>query len=90
LGDGAQVGRIRSRALVRGRVARCTLGAILAHTRAGKPSVIQLREDDVDPGLHSGRVAEVIRRLKAELSEGAIVTIEPGRERVRILPLKPS
>jgi predicted nuclease of predicted toxin-antitoxin system len=36
-----------------------------------------------------GRVAGVIRRLDAELNEGVIVTIEPGRERVRILPLKP-
>lgn len=64
-------------------------GAILAHTRAGKPSVIQLREENVDPDVHSGRVADVIRRFEAELGEGVIVTIEPGRERLRILPLKP-
>jgi predicted nuclease of predicted toxin-antitoxin system len=64
-------------------------GAILAHSRAGKPSVIQLREENVDPDLHSGRVSDVIRRLEPELNGGVIVTIEPGRERIRILPLKP-
>lgn len=64
-------------------------GAILAHTRAGKPSVIQVRDANVDPDVLSGRVTDVLRRLEAELNEGVIVTIEPGRERIRILPLKP-
>jgi predicted nuclease of predicted toxin-antitoxin system len=64
-------------------------GAILAHTRAGKPSVIQLRAADVDPDALSGRIADVLRRLEAELQEGVVVTVEPARERIRLLPLKP-
>jgi predicted nuclease of predicted toxin-antitoxin system len=64
-------------------------GAILAHTRAGKPSVLQARATNVDPDALSGRVVEVLRRLDQELNDGAIVTMEPGRERIRILPLNP-
>lgn len=65
-------------------------GTILAFSGAATPSVIQIRSEDLRPKTLAGRVASTVRRLAETLAEGAIVTIEPARDRVRILPLRPS
>lgn len=65
-------------------------GTILAFSGAATPSVIQIRSEDLRPKTLAGRVASTVRRLAETLVEGAIVTIEPARDRVRILPLRPS
>ena len=64
-------------------------GAILAFSGAVTPSVIQIRSDDLRPEPLAGRVASTVERLAQTLADGALVTIEPARERVRILPLRP-
>lgn len=64
-------------------------GAILASSGANIPSVIQIRTEDLRPDVLAGRVASILPQLAQALADGALVTIEPARERVRILPLRP-
>lgn len=64
-------------------------GTILAFSGAATPSVIQIRSEDLRPEVLVGRVASTVGQLAETLAEGAIVTIEPARDRVRILPLLP-
>jgi predicted nuclease of predicted toxin-antitoxin system len=62
-------------------------GAILASAGSKKPSVVQIRADDVSPEAIGGQVIRALRQLASDLERGALITIEPGRSRVRILPL---
>lgn len=64
-------------------------GALIAATQARTPSVIQVRAQDILPASLGAQVISAISRLHAELEEGALVSIDPGRARVRILPLRP-
>lgn len=64
-------------------------GAILAFSASAAPSVIQIRTEDVRPDALAGRVASIVGQLAQTLTDGALVTLDPGRERVRILPLRP-
>ena len=64
-------------------------GAILASSGADTPSVIQIRTQDLRPEVLAGRVASTLAQVAQALADGALVTIEPARERVRILPLRP-
>ena len=63
-------------------------GAILAATNGEKPSVVQIRSDDVKPEAIATTVVAAIRQLRSELEQGAMVTINPERTRLRILPLR--
>lgn len=63
-------------------------GAILAASKGGKPSVVQLRTLDILPESMAGRIEATLRQLEPNLDAGALVTIGPGRNRVRLLPLK--
>ena len=63
--------------------------AILAATHGAKPSVVQLRADNVSPDVIGTSVLAALRQLDAELEEGALVTIDPQRTRMRLLPLRP-
>jgi predicted nuclease of predicted toxin-antitoxin system len=60
-------------------------GSTLVMTRAGKPSVVQLRVDDLDPLVLGQRVIGALRELGPELMEGALVTVEETRIRLRRL-----
>lgn len=62
--------------------------AILAATRGEKPSVVQLRADDVSPDVIGGQVLIALRQMDAELQEGALITVDPNRTRLRLLPLQ--
>ena len=64
-------------------------GAILAATHGEKPSVAQIRAEDVSPDLIGGPVIDALRQMAAELDEGALLTIDPNRARLRLLPLQP-
>jgi predicted nuclease of predicted toxin-antitoxin system len=57
--------------------------AILAATGGDKPSVVQIRADDLSPDAIGGQVVLALRQMAAELEAGALVTVEPGRTRVR-------
>jgi predicted nuclease of predicted toxin-antitoxin system len=62
-------------------------GAILAHTRDHRPSVIQARVEDITPDALGPTLTGVLRQFEAEIDSGAIVTILPGRNKVRVLPI---
>jgi predicted nuclease of predicted toxin-antitoxin system len=61
--------------------------AILAATRGTKPSVVQIRADNVDPRAIGSAVVAALRQMASELDAGALLTVEPGRTRLRLLPL---
>ena len=62
-------------------------GTMLALSQAAGPSVIQVRARDVLPDNLEGRVIGAIRQHEAEIASGALVVVEVGRNRVRVLPL---
>lgn len=64
--------------------------AILAATHGDKPSVIQVRSGNVNPDAIGRQVIDALEQMAAELDAGALLTIEPGRTRIRLLPLRPS
>jgi len=61
--------------------------AILAATKGGKPSVVQLRAKDVSPDVIGARVVAALRQVEKELEAGALLTIDADRMRLRLLPL---
>lgn len=62
-------------------------GAMLASSGAEGPSVIQLRAADLRPENLAPILIETITQLTSELELGALVTVEPARSRIRVLPL---
>jgi predicted nuclease of predicted toxin-antitoxin system len=65
-------------------------GAMLAASHGSKPSVVQIRADDTNSDRIGDAVVGALRQTAAELAEGAIVTVEPGRRRLTLLPLRRS
>ncbi len=63
--------------------------AILAATHGEKPSVVQVRSEDVSPEAIGDAVVAAVRQTAADLAGGALLTVEPTRMRVRLLPLRP-
>ncbi len=63
-------------------------GAMLAATHGEKPSVVQIRAEDVSPDLIGAQVITALRQMASELEEGALLTIDPNRTRLRVLPLQ--
>jgi predicted nuclease of predicted toxin-antitoxin system len=61
--------------------------AILAATGGDKPSVVQIRADDLSPDTIGRQVILALQQMVAELDAGALLTVEPGRTRLRVLPL---
>jgi predicted nuclease of predicted toxin-antitoxin system len=61
--------------------------AILATTCGSKPSVVQIRSGDVSPDGIGSMVIGALGQMAAELEQGALLTIDPGRMRLRLLPL---
>ena len=62
--------------------------AILAATQGEKPSVVQIRAEDVSPLAIGPHVISALRHTRAELVAGALLTVDPSRTRVRLLPLR--
>jgi predicted nuclease of predicted toxin-antitoxin system len=60
---------------------------LLAHSRAGKPSVVLLRLSSLRVDKVGLRVLKAIAASKYDLARGAIVVIEDKRVRIRPLPL---
>jgi predicted nuclease of predicted toxin-antitoxin system len=63
--------------------------AILAATHGEKPSVVQLRSGDVSPEAAGQAVVSAVRQMADELDGGALLSVEPNRLRIRLLPLRP-
>jgi predicted nuclease of predicted toxin-antitoxin system len=64
-------------------------GNILAVTNARGPSVVQARVEDPIPSAIGAHVLTTIRENRAHLERGALISIDPDRRRVRILPIVP-
>lgn len=64
-------------------------GAILAATHGEKPSVVQIRAEEVSPNVIGKQVVVALRQMASELEEGALLTVDPNRTRLRVLPLPP-
>lgn len=64
-------------------------GAMLAATHGEKPSVVQIRAEDVSPDVIGTQVVAALRQMASELEEGALLTVDPNRTRLRVLPLQP-
>ena len=63
--------------------------AILAATHGKKPSVVQIRTEDVSLQIIGSQVIAALRHMQLELQAGALLTIDRRRTRVRLLPLAP-
>jgi predicted nuclease of predicted toxin-antitoxin system len=61
-------------------------GTILAATQAKAPSVIQIRGQDVLPASMGKRVIDALHEFESILAQGALVTINFNRAKVRVLP----
>ena len=61
-------------------------GVLLALTRAESPSVMQVRTQDVFPEVLGDRLVRVLREHELALEKGALLTVDVGKSRVRVLP----
>jgi predicted nuclease of predicted toxin-antitoxin system len=62
-------------------------GAILATSQAKTPSVLQIRSQNILPDTSAHIVLNALKQFAQELEAGALITIDPNRTRVRILPI---
>ena len=62
--------------------------AILAANRSAKPSVVQIRAQDVNPDVIGKQVVAGVQQMSAELEQGAVLTVDLRRTRLRILPFR--
>lgn len=61
-------------------------GILLALTRAEGPSVIQVRAQEVFPEVLEDKLVAVLQEWEARLEKGALLTVDEGKSRIRILP----
>ena len=62
-------------------------GMLLAALRTSAPSVIQVRSQDVLPSAIGETVVRAIRAAEPSFGAGALVTVDPSRHRIRLLPI---
>jgi predicted nuclease of predicted toxin-antitoxin system len=62
--------------------------ALLAATQGEGPSVIQVRAQKILPEAIGDLVINALKKFQNELEKGVILTIDPFRARVRILPIR--
>ena len=62
--------------------------AILAASHDKKPSVAQIRAQDLSPDVIGVQIVAALRHAQAELEKGALLTIESDRTRLRVLPFE--
>ena len=60
--------------------------AILATTKGVKPSVVQIRADNISPEAIGLSVINALDQMEQDILKGALVTIDPMRTRIRVLP----
>jgi len=64
--------------------------AILAASRGTAPSVVQIRSANLASESLAPAVIRALRQMQDELASGALLSIEPHRMRLRVLPLPPT
>lgn len=63
-------------------------GSLLVMSQAKSPSVVQVRSQDLLPDSIGDIVIAALRQFESHLENGALLTIDPARSRVRILPIR--
>ena len=63
-------------------------GALLAASGDSGPSVLQIRAGDTSPDSIQQQVISALEQLADELDQGALVTVDVERSRVRLLPMR--
>lgn len=63
-------------------------GTLLALTQASSPSVVQVRAQNILPSHLADPLIAVLRKNEELLQRGALIVVDEGRSRVRILPLE--
>ena len=63
-------------------------GIALAIADKEKPSVAQIRGEDLRPVSIGNHVVLALRQMRVELEAGALLTIDPKRTRLRLLPMR--
>lgn len=63
-------------------------GALLYASQQCSPSVIQLRDEQALPETMSPVLAAALKQMRAELEQGAFLTLDAKRCRVRLLPMQ--
>ncbi len=63
-------------------------GAILAATQGEEPSVVQIRSDNVSPDGIGSTVLAALRQMTVESEAGALLTVDPIRTQIRLLPFR--
>ncbi len=61
--------------------------SLLAFSKAVSPSVIRIRIEGLTGPVAANVIREAVLRSKEDLENGALVTVQPGRIRIRRLPL---
>lgn len=61
-------------------------GTLLAVTHTQGPSVVQVRTQDIMPHVLGESVIRVLKDYQKTIEEGALITLDKARARVRILP----
>jgi predicted nuclease of predicted toxin-antitoxin system len=62
-------------------------GMLLAAQKTSGPSVVQVRSQEVLPSAIGELVLRAIRDAQPHLEKGALVTVDPPRQRIRLLPI---
>lgn len=62
-------------------------GAILAASGGDGPSVVQIRADNLSPSVIGEKVVAALTQSQVALNSGALVTIDPKRSRISLLPI---
>jgi predicted nuclease of predicted toxin-antitoxin system len=61
--------------------------ALLAHSGAATPSVIRIRIEGLQAPDLTRLIQALVGQCDEDLEQGAVVTVQPGRIRIRRLPL---
>jgi predicted nuclease of predicted toxin-antitoxin system len=62
--------------------------AILAATQGTKPSVVQIRADNLSAAVIGDPLIAALQQMAPELAAGALLTVDPARTRLHLLPLR--
>ena len=63
-------------------------GIALAASERYRPSVVQIRSADLAPEVIGAQVVSALVGMASELERGALLTVEMGRTRMRLLPIR--
>lgn len=61
--------------------------AILAATKGTRPSVVQIRSDEITPEAMASILVKALLQVADDLAACALLTVDPKRSRLRLLPL---